>query len=595
MRQFLLCLVIGFSCYTYAQKSAQDSILKKLETHTTKDSIRVRLLINAANSITYNNPNQALNLVEEALKISSEIKWTKGSVYGMRQKGVVYYSLSDNLNAMEAFQEALKINSTSPNELLEASLYNNLGNIYADLKLFDKAITNYKTLLSIAKKSNKKDEQIRALVNIGTVQIEKGNLDEGIINLDQALIFSKEEKNDFYIAAILNNLGLAYKEKKEYSKSLDYYLKALKIATQVKSKYTQATALNSLGKVNIILNDYESAKDFSTKGLKVAQDIEAIEWQADAWEVLTKVHEYNNNHAEALIAYKNHIILRDSVSTEEKIAELTRKEMQFKIEKQEALANAEISRQKLIKNSTMLGGSGLAIVSIIGFMLYRRKRDAILQKKEAQFNTKVADTELKALRAQMNPHFIFNSLNSINSYIAKNDIESATNYLTKFSKLMRETLEKSTEKEITLDEDIQILKTYIDIENKRSNDSFKYTITVDDNINSENTLTPPMILQPFVENSIIHGLRDIKKNGHINIVYKKEDNMLVCTVEDNGIGRAKSSESKVQSNKRSLGMSITKSRIEILNKLKNTKGDFKIIDQPNGTKIEVKLPLTLAY
>ena len=596
MRQLLLCLIISISSFTYAQKTAQDSIFESLKTHTKKDTIRVKLLVNAANYVTYNDPNHALNLAEEAFKTSSEINWSKGKVFSMRQKGVVYYSLSDNLNAMEAFQQALKISSTLPNsELLDASLYHNLGHIYADLELFDKALTNYNSLLSIAIKLNSIDEQIKALQSIGTVQTEKGDLNEGIITLDKSLVLAKEENNDFYVAAIFNNLGMAYKAKKEYSKSLDYYLEASRIAKRIKSKYTQATALNGLGKINILLKNYDSAKTFSTEGLKIAQEIEAIQWQADAWEVLTKVNEHDNNHAEALIAYKNHIKLRDSVSSEEKTAELTRKEMQFKIEKQETLANAEITRQKLIKNSTLLGGSGLAIASIIGFALYRRKRDAISQKKEAQFGAKVADTELKALRAQMNPHFIFNSLNSINAYIAKNDIENATNYLTKFSKLMRETLESSTKKEITLEEDIQILKTYMDIENKRSNDSFKYTINIDKAIDPENTLTPPMILQPFVENSIIHGLRGIKKDGHIIISYKKEGHMIVCSVEDNGIGREKSSESKTPSNKSSLGMSITKSRIEILNKMKNTNGNIKIIDQPNGTKIEVKLPLTLAY
>lgn len=596
MRQLLLCLIISFSSCINAQESVQDSIFKRLKTHVTKDSTRVRLLINAANHINYNDPNRAFKLVEEALKIASEINWTKGKAFGMRQKGVVYYSLSDNLGAMEAFQEALKISSALPdNKLFDASLYNNLGNIYADLKFYDKALLYYNNLLSLAQKSHNKDQQIKALVNIGTVQTEKGNIDDGIINLDTALVLARDEKNDFYIAAILNNLGMAYKSKKEYSKSLDYYLRALELATQIKSKYTQATALNSIGKINIMLNDYGAAKTFSRKGLKVAQDIEALEWQANAWETLTKVYEYEKNHSEALIAYKNHIKLRDSVITEEKLAELTRKEMQFKIEQQETLANAEIAHQKLIKNASLIGGSGLALASIISFVLYRRKRDAVLQKKEATFNLKVADTELKALRAQMNPHFIFNSLNSINDFISKNDTESASNYLIKFSKLMRETLEKSSENEILLADDIQILKTYMDIENKRTQHHFSYTFNVDDAIDPANTLVPPMILQPFVENSIIHGLRDVKNNGYINISYKKEGNMMISTVEDNGIGRKNSSEYKTLTNKRSLGMSITKSRIEILNKIKNTNGNINIIDKPNGTKIDVKLPLTLAY
>jgi len=262
-------------------------------------------------------------------------------------------------------------------------------------------------------------------------------------------------------------------------------------------------------------------------------------------------------------------------------------------DKKQALQEAEITRHKFIKNTSIYAGSSLAIGLIIGFILYKKKQEAIAITKETAFNLKVSNTELKALRAQMNPHFIFNSLNSINAYITKNDMENASNYLTKFSKLMRETLEKSTQKEITLNEDISILRTYLDIENKRANNSFTYTINVDEDIDPENTLIPPMILQPFVENSIIHGLRNNVQNGEIAIHYTQKEGMLICSVEDNGIGRKASA--KTGKNKHSLGMSITKSRIEIINKIKNTNGNLHIIDKPNGTKIEVKLPLTLAF
>ena len=160
---------------------------------------------------------------------------------------------------------------------------------------------------------------------------------------------------------------------------------------------------------------------------------------------------------------------------------------------------------------------------------------------------------------------------------------------------MRETLEKSREKEITLEDDINILKTYMDIENKRVAHKFEYRFNIDPNLDPDNTLVPPMILQPFVENSIIHGLKQLEENGIITISYKKQGDMLHCTVDDNGMGRMKSSQHKPKSKKSSLGMSITKTRIDILNKQKDTKGDVTIIDKEVGTKIEVKLPLTLAF
>jgi tetratricopeptide (TPR) repeat protein len=137
---------ICFVQLTNAQKNAQDSIFKTLNAHPLKDTIRVKLLINASYNVTYNNPKKAFNLVEEALQIASQINWIKGKSLAMRQKGVVYYSISDNLNAMEAYQQALKISSPLNEKHFKASIYNNLANIYADMKLFDKALNNYNPL-----------------------------------------------------------------------------------------------------------------------------------------------------------------------------------------------------------------------------------------------------------------------------------------------------------------------------------------------------------------------------------------------------------------------------------------------------------------
>ena len=133
----------------------------------------------------------------------------------------------------------------------------------------------------------------------------------------------------------------------------------------------------------------------------------------------------------------------------------------------------------------------------------------------------------------------------------------------------------------------------MDIERKRFNNKFNYTIDVDSGLDAEDILVPPMILQPFIENSIIHGLSQKDNLGDISISFKKNNNMLICSVDDNGVGRTHSKNNN--SNKKSMGMAITKSRIEIINKVKNTSGDVKIIDKTNGTKIEVSLPMQLTY
>ena len=218
---------------------------------------------------------------------------------------------------------------------------------------------------------------------------------------------------------------------------------------------------------------------------------------------------------------------------------------------------------------------------------------------EAEFKTEVADTQMKALRAQMNPHFIFNSLNSISDYIAKNNVQEADKYLSKFAKLMRMILENSEQKEVLLTDDLKALELYMQLEALRMNNKFSYEIKVDEDINKENILVPPLILQPFVENSIWHGIAKKEGQGKILIHIKKEGaDMINCIVEDDGIGRKQSANIKMavpQQEKSSLGVKITQSRIDILNKIKNSKAAVELSDLAQGLRVEVKLPLATDF
>jgi len=585
---FLILSVIVFS-----QEQKQDSLLYKLKSHTQKDSIRAKLLVNIAFNMMYNKPQEAINYVDEAIQISNKLDWQDGKAHALRQKGNLYYVMANNLQALDAYHQALKISQALNNKTLEASLYSNLGNIHADLKEYKKALEKYQSFLSTSEALGQKSNQIKGLTNIGIVYSDMGKHDNGIAYLKRALSLAKEENNAFFIAAIINNLGLAYKGLEAYEKSLFYYQEALERAKKLKNKHIEASALNSIGKVNILLENYDVAGVNGEKALRLAKAVDAVEWQADSWQVLSTVYEHQGDTKKALSAYKNYIQLRDSVLSEEKMAELTRKDMQFKLEKQETLANAEIKRQRFIKNTTMAGGVIVLIMGLIGSILYKRKRDTLEEKKVADFKTKVAETELKALRSQMNPHFIFNSLNSISDYMAKHDIDTANDYLVKFSKLTRSILENSEKKWISLKEDLELMELYIQIEALRLNNKFSYDIKVDKTIAIENTLIPPLILQPFIENSIWHGLARKESKGHIKIEIKKENEMMVCIVEDDGVGRKKTINAKLKNT--SMGIKITKSRLDIINQLKNTKGSVEMFDKKQGLRVELKLPLEFRF
>jgi putative methionine-R-sulfoxide reductase with GAF domain len=212
---------------------------------------------------------------------------------------------------------------------------------------------------------------------------------------------------------------------------------------------------------------------------------------------------------------------------------------------------------------------------------------------------KMADVEMQALRAQMNPHFIFNCLNSINRYIVKSDQITASLYLTRFAKLIRLILDNSNSKNVILSNELEALKLYIEMEALRFDKKFTYQITVDDDVAADAIEVPPLIIQPYVENAIWHGLLHKETGGMLKIdVSMIGENMIRCIIEDNGIGREKARElkSKSATTRKSLGMKLTENRLTLLNKYAEHTASVEIIDlenkeeQPGGTRVILKIP-----
>ena len=576
-----------------AQEARLDSLQNVLKLQSEEDSVRVKTLLGITAEMTYSNPEDAFPYADEALSISMKLKWAKGEAMALRQKGNLYYVVADNLNALDAYQKALQLSQKILDENLENTLLSNIGNIYADLKEYEKALENYNTFLAGARASNNVPNQIRALSNIGIVYNDISNYKEGLSHLEEALELAKKEKNIFFQAAIVNNLALAHKGMEQYDISLSKYEEAAEMAKTLGNTYILASALNSIGKVNILLGNYEAAGRAGQEALELSKEIGAIEWQADSWQVLSTVYEKNEKPIQALDAYKKHILFRDSVLNEEKRSELTRKEMLFAMEKQQTAAESELKREQLVKNGYLVAALLLGIMAVIGYLLYKRRRDAIEARRIADFKAKVSETELKALRSQMNPHFIFNSLNSISDFLTKNDVEQANTYLLKFAKLTRAILENSEKKWISISEEVNLMELYMQIETLRLGKKFGYSIAIEDTIDQEDTLIPPLILQPFIENSIWHGIAKRNGDGQISITIQKENDMILCVVEDNGVGRPTTP--PITEGKDSLGLKITANRLDIINKLKNARGSIQMIDKAEGLRVELKLPLELRF
>jgi len=226
--------------------------------------------------------------------------------------------------------------------------------------------------------------------------------------------------------------------------------------------------------------------------------------------------------------------------------------------------------------------STVLFFTLIIYLIYRLRIRSI-RKTEAlktAFNKKIAEVEMRALRAQMNPHFIFNCLNSINRYIVKSDAQTASLYLTKFSKLIRLILDNSEGKNVMLSQELEALKLYIEMEALRFDHKFTYQIELAEGVSVDTIEVPPLIIQPYVENAIWHGLLHKETAGKLLISIHTERDMLVCKIEDNGVGREKAKEfkSKSATSRKSMGMKITEDRISILNEHASEKSSVEIVD-----------------
>lgn len=236
----------------------------------------------------------------------------------------------------------------------------------------------------------------------------------------------------------------------------------------------------------------------------------------------------------------------------------------------------------------------------VSFFFLRVSQIKKREREKAEITRQMANAELNALRAQMNPHFLFNTLSSIQHFITLNETEAALKYLSKFAKLMRRIMDNSRKPVIPVKEELEALQLYLELESLRFKNKFSYDISVDESIDLNDDEIPPMLIQPYIENSILHGLMNLEnRDGRLVIEMKKKDGMIICSVQDNGIGREKSREIN-RAKKRhhvSSGMSIAGNRLEILNLLHGSKLNVNIFDLKNagneaaGTRVEVFVPL----
>jgi len=635
---FFLCCFLSFTDVITAQREKidvekrADSILKtKPETYKEingilrvfrRDTLELRYLIKKFDENNYlvgktytqnllgtryrnfSKFKKAIEIHKEALQTATDAKSVEFKVFSLNMLGVDYRKMDANRTALDYNQEALELAETveNPNLGLRRSIavsHNSMGNIYLLLKQYELAIEQFDQSVVIEKSIDNKLGLAINNQNIGYAKEALGKLDEAMNYYKNSLAVNIKIKNT--IGKIICNSSIARVHIKQENaiKALQIINDNLPEAIKLGNKDYLSTEYIYLGWAQTKLKQYEDAEKNLFKGLEIAKEYGLSSNISEGYTYLSELATLKNDFKSSLSYYKLAEEFDEKISNErtsQYVNDLIIKYDSEKINNQLKVLEKqnEIAKLSHIKNRNiwLIALVMLTLSTLVLYFFYRQR----LLKNEKRILT----LEQDLLRIQMNPHFIFNALNSIKLYIINNEQKNAVHYLNKFSKLIRKILDASSVKETSLAEELETMDLYMSIENIRFSNEIKHETIIAPSINLDTIKVPPLVLQPFLENAIWHGLSSKKGSKEIIIsVNQSTKKFIEINIEDNGIGRIESAKIKAQKkiNRKSIGINLTKERLT--NFVKDLQNSFSLnyqdlIDtnnKPTGTKLTIQIPL----
>jgi tetratricopeptide (TPR) repeat protein len=511
---------------------------------------------------------------------------------------VLYHQLGNYKRALECNYKCLGLYEELNNKLGIAQTLSNIAGIDFMQGEFEKAGQEYKQAIEIYRSINNLYGEANTLLNIAMISEKQGKKREAITQFNRTILIYDSLKNEEGLASAYMGLGLLFKGQEENDKALAMFLKALSLYEVIGNNHRGTEALGCLGATYLKKGDYEKAIEYNEKFLKEAGKMRAKPYQKDAMENLAEAYAGMGNFTRA---YGYQLLLsriKDTLYNEERGRQMADMKVKYETQKkdQENLALSqknEIYNLQLGRTYYLLAGSLALVILVVLFAVLYLRQNRLAAKQ------KTVELEQKVLRSQMNPHFIFNSLIAIQSFIYRSDPKTAGDYLSDFARLMRLILEYSREEIIPLENEIKTLELYLKLQQLRFDNKFDFKIEVDESLSGSSVSIPPMLAQPFIENSVEHGISKIERQGMIHVTFTKQDDFLKIIVTDNGMGISKAMELKKEKGHKSLATTITQERLDILNRRSKKKISLNIGDIVNpdgsigGTKIEFGVPFRL--
>jgi len=404
--------------------------------------------------------------------------------------------------------------------------------------------------------------------------------------------------------------------KKQYDSALNIFLNPLAHFRKGNDQWDLMRVLLDAAKTYNAQHNETKALLLANEGLSIAQKANVKPYIIQSNFLLSQIYQALKKEDSAYFFMRQYVLLNDSVKNQQFLWRLTsykkQADFQEQINKVSFLNKENTSNKEKLKQAAQLKWAfiiGLLLMALAAVIIYRnlslkRKNENLeSEKRQSELQNKAIDLEIQALRSQMNPHFIFNCLSSINRFILKNKTEEASDYLTKFSRLIRMVLNNSKQSFISLEDELETLRLYLEMERLRFKNSFDYSFTYTNPVDANNIFIPPLLLQPFAENAIWHGLMHLneqagkQKKGFLSFDFSAVEKFLICVITDNGVGREQAEllKSKSAEKQKSMGLKITTERLSLLNNNSNEQTFFTMEDlvdengNTTGTSVHLKI------
>ncbi len=594
-------------------------------------------LIQQAREVMEKSPPEAIRLVEKAINIASkkEKRQVEGEAYVLL--GNIYEQIGQNELALQRYQQAMSRVGNKKDSNPKAIIYERMGQLFLTLENDKQAENSFQLCIDL---SYDKSLTLKCEEGLTDVKLFQKNNEEVVAVLDS--IASKYELDSIEIARLEARKSQAYTQQKDFSKANEYYNNSINVLP--KNKEISKEDYKSIKKAKDDLLDSEElsiseelvirenvatntgytysndaqvsenlklaeifeaennlpeaeryigvSKDLITPGTDAAISAEVYKKSSELNQragkisaALSDVEKYKVAKEKSILELENDLKQQIEIVKGQKQIDVSQKDYDLN-EKDQELMESQLHTQKII-----IGLLSLVLIGSLIFFYFLYKN--VREKRKA--NQKLL---LKSLRTQMNPHFIFNALNSVNNFIAKNDEKAANKFLADFSRLMRKVLDYSQKDFITFEEEIELNELYLKLEHFRFRDKFNYTFENNAKQYGYSQEVPPMLVQPFIENAVWHGLRYKEGEGHLDVSINEASDHLSIIIKDDGIGRKKSKALKTDNQKKykSTGLENVSKRIALINDLYDKNYEIKVSDlnstiEDTGTIVEIKIPI----